>query len=223
MEVSFSPLVGIAGAAVLGGAIGIQRQAASKPAGFRTHLIVAAAAATFTAIGAHLNDTRIPSYIVVGIGFLGSGAIVREGATPQGLTTAASIWMVAAIGMAMGYANSFGVMLALLATILTLFALMLSDSDVLRVFGIPRKATIRVIYVSRQTSIGEIAQMFRSARIPFEASDLLSIQSEGGEQIAELSFVIQIPRKGDLNAIVREVAALSGVRKVEAREPIFAH
>jgi putative Mg2+ transporter-C (MgtC) family protein len=219
VEFTFSPLIGIAGAAVLGGAIGVQRQAAAKPAGFRTHLLVAAASAAFTAIGAHLHDTRIPSYIVVGIGFLGSGAIVRQGASTHGLTTAASIWMVAAIGLAMGYSNSFGLEIALVATIITLLALMLSDNSLMNVFRIPRKAKLRIMCIS--PAISEITRTFREARVPFESSDLLTIQTEGTEQVVDLTYIIEVPRNRDLSEIVREISALSAVRRVEADEPFF--
>lgn len=221
MEQSFSPLLGIAGAAVLGGAIGIQRMAAAKPAGFRTHLIVAAASAAFTAMGAHLHDTRIPSYVVVGIGFLGAGAIVRQGSTPHGLTTAASIWMVAAIGLAMGYATSFGVQVALVATLLTLTALILSDTEIIRMFRIPRKATMRITCVSPEISMGQITQAFRDAQVRFESSDIVSIQIEGENQIVELEYLIQMPSKRDISGLTREIGALSGVRRVEANEPFF--
>ena len=222
MDFSFSPLVGIAGAAVLGGAIGIQRQAAAKPAGFRTHLLVATASAAFTAMGAHLHDTRIPSYVVVGIGFLGSGAIVRQGATPHGLTTAASIWMAAAVGLVMGYADSFSLSLALLATLITLLALSLSDNQLLRIFGIHRKATMRITIVSPRNSIAEITQAFHDASVRFESSDIVSIETEGAEEIEQLVYVLDLPSGRDLSGIVREIGTLSGVRKVECLEPLSA-
>ncbi len=221
MDVTFSPLIGIAGAAVLGGAIGIQRQAAAKPAGFRTHLLVAAASAAFTAMGAHLHDTRIPSYVVVGIGFLGAGAIVRQGTTPHGLTTAASIWMAAAVGLVMGYSNTFGLYVGLLATAITLAALTLSDNDLMRIFRIPRKATLRITCASPQISLARVTQAFREARVRFESSDIVSIQTEGADEIVQLVYLIDLPRRRDLSAIVREISALGGVRKVEANEPFF--
>jgi putative Mg2+ transporter-C (MgtC) family protein len=221
VEFTFSPLVGIAGAAVLGGVIGIQRQAAAKPAGFRTHLLVATASAAFTAMGAHLHDTRIPSYVVVGIGFLGSGAIVRQGATPHGLTTAASIWMAAAIGLVMGYANSFGLLVGLLATAITIIALVLSDSELLRLFRIHTKATIRVTCVSPRISAGEITQTFRDAHIGFETSDIVSIESDGSEAVVQIVYLLDVPSGRDLSGIVREIGSLAGVRRVEANQPFF--
>ncbi len=94
-------------AAALGSAIGYQRAAAHKPAGVRTHSLIAIGAALFTVAAPlafpNADPTRIAAGIVTGIGFLGAGAIIRrEGGLVGGLTTAASIWVVAALGMAAG-------------------------------------------------------------------------------------------------------------------------
>jgi putative Mg2+ transporter-C (MgtC) family protein len=221
VEFSFSPLLGIAIAAVLGGAVGIQRQAAAKPAGFRTHLLVATASAAFTAMGAHLHDTRIPSYVVVGIGFLGAGAITRQTTTAHGLTTAASIWMAAAIGLALGYSNSFGLYVGLLITAITIVALILSDKDLLRLFRIAQKATVNVTTIVPHTAAQEIAETFSAAHARVESSRILSLTNEGAEGVAELVFLLELPPGANLNAIVRDVGALGSVRKVECSEPFF--
>jgi putative Mg2+ transporter-C (MgtC) family protein len=95
--------VSLAGA--LGALIGWQREKAHKPAGLRTHILIAMGAALFTAISVNVaGDTtmRIAAGVVAGIGFLGAGAIVHRSHAIEGLTTAASIWVVAAIGMACG-------------------------------------------------------------------------------------------------------------------------
>jgi putative Mg2+ transporter-C (MgtC) family protein len=93
-------------AAALGGVIGFQRERLDKPAGFRTHILISAGAALFTVvsiIGFETGDTaRVAAGIVAGIGFLGAGSIIRRGNHIEGLTTAATIWAVAGIGMAAG-------------------------------------------------------------------------------------------------------------------------
>lgn len=92
-------------AAVLGAAIGLERELGAQPAGLRTHMLVSLGAALFTLSGTNLigtEPTRIAAQVVTGIGFLGGGAILREGATIRGLTTAASLWVTAAIGLAVG-------------------------------------------------------------------------------------------------------------------------
>ena len=103
-------------AGVLGGAIGAEREIREREAGLRTHMLVAVGAALFTIVSAYawsdfqfstregitFDPTRIAAQVVTGIGFLGAGAIIRQGLSIRGLTTAASLWVVAAIGMASG-------------------------------------------------------------------------------------------------------------------------
>lgn len=102
-------------AAVLGGVIGMERELSDHPAGLRTHIALALGAALFGVLSGYgfrgfnasrtvtnyqVDPTRVASQIVVGIGFLGGGAILKEGVHVRGLTTAASLWVTAAIGLA---------------------------------------------------------------------------------------------------------------------------
>jgi putative Mg2+ transporter-C (MgtC) family protein len=93
-------------AALFGSAVGYERRSADKPAGLRTLSLVALGSALFTIISAFGFDTadqsRVAAQIVTGVGFLGAGTILRSGVTISGLTTAATIWATAAIGMAVG-------------------------------------------------------------------------------------------------------------------------
>ena len=95
-------------ALLLGAAIGWERELQRMPAGFRTHALVSLGSAIFTIVSAYaftgpLSDpTRIAAQVVSGVGFLGGGAILHYGGTVRGLTTAASLWAVAAVGMAAG-------------------------------------------------------------------------------------------------------------------------
>jgi putative Mg2+ transporter-C (MgtC) family protein len=110
-------LVRILVAAALGGVVGIERQLKDQPAGFRTHILVALGACLFTVVGTfgfqaytggtdthriQADLTRVASQVVVGIGFIGGGTILRHGGNVRGLTTAASLWVTAAIGVAVG-------------------------------------------------------------------------------------------------------------------------
>jgi putative Mg2+ transporter-C (MgtC) family protein len=121
-------------AAALGAAIGVEREVREREAGIRTHLLVSLGSCLFTIVSAYgfhdflisgtnivrADPTRIAAQIVTGIGFLGAGAIIREGLSVRGLTTAASLWVVAAIGMASGAGYYWP---AVAGTLLTLFAL----------------------------------------------------------------------------------------------------
>ena len=101
----------------LGGAVGFERELSDQPAGLRTHITVALGAALFGVMSVHgfdayvqlransnyqIDVTRVASQVVVGVGFLGAGAILKEGLSIRGLTTAASLWATAAIGLAVG-------------------------------------------------------------------------------------------------------------------------
>ncbi|MCJ7777192.1 MAG: MgtC/SapB family protein [Sedimentisphaerales bacterium] len=112
-------------AVVLGGVIGLERQLSGKPAGLRTNIMICLGSAVFTIISEHMakpgdSVTRIASQIVTGVGFLGAGAIIRERGGIHGLTTAATIWLVASIGMACG-AGFYS--LAVISTIIAIIVL----------------------------------------------------------------------------------------------------
>lgn len=121
-------------ACALGAAIGFEREIRDREAGIRTHLLVSLGSALFTIVSAYgfhaflasgdnivrTDPTRIAAQIVTGIGFLGAGAIIREGLSIRGLTTAATLWVVAAIGMACGAGYYWP---AAAATVLTILAL----------------------------------------------------------------------------------------------------
>lgn len=115
-------------AAVLGIILGLERQRSNKDAGLRTYALVAAGSALFTVLSIEGFDgadtSRVAAQIVTGIGFLGAGLIFRQGANLQGLTTAAGLWSVAAIGMAAG-TGLWG--LAMVVALIILLVLKVSD------------------------------------------------------------------------------------------------
>jgi len=121
-------------AAALGGAIGMERELRERQAGLRTHLVVCLGSALFTLVSAYgfreflvsggslvrTDPTRIAAQIVSGIGFLGAGAIIRQGLSVRGLTTAATLWLVAAIGMATGAGYYSAALFTTVGALLTL-------------------------------------------------------------------------------------------------------
>lgn len=128
-------LIRLVVASALGGVVGIERELRDQPAGFRTHMLVALGACLFTLVGAfgfqdltggqpvaavNADVTRVASQIVVGIGFLGGGTILRHGATVRGLTTAASLWVTAAVGLAVGMGFYLGATATALLAVIAL-------------------------------------------------------------------------------------------------------
>jgi putative Mg2+ transporter-C (MgtC) family protein len=121
-------LLRLALAAALGGAVGLEREFRHKPAGLRTNMLIALGAALFSILSVELgagagSPDRIAAQVVTGIGFLGAGAILRSGENVHGLTTAATIWVNAAIGMAAGL-GSYTVATIAAAVTLGVLALM---------------------------------------------------------------------------------------------------
>jgi putative Mg2+ transporter-C (MgtC) family protein len=125
-------------AVLLAGAVGVEREVSGQPAGLRTHITVGIGAALFGLLSVHgfdayvaprndnnyqIDVSRVASQVVVGIGFLGAGAILKEGASIRGLTTAASLWATAAVGLAAGLGNYFAATAATVGLIIALVAL----------------------------------------------------------------------------------------------------
>ena len=122
-------------AVALAGAIGVEREISGQPAGLRTHITLGLGAALFGILSVHgfdayvagrntnnyqIDVSRVASQVVVGVGFLGAGAILKEGASIRGLTTAASLWATAAIGLACGLGSYFAATAAAVALLLSL-------------------------------------------------------------------------------------------------------
>ena len=109
MPVELTMVIRILVATGMGAAIGYEREKAGKPAGLRTHMLIAVGSALFTVVsiygfGNFADISRVAAGVVAGIGFIGAGAIIHRGAGDivEGITTAATIWAVAAIGLAAG-------------------------------------------------------------------------------------------------------------------------
>lgn len=125
-ELALSDALRIILAMLAGGLIGLEREFRDKSAGFRTLIFIGSGAALFTVLSRNIGETedpaRIAANIVTGIGFLGAGAILRDGMRLAGLTTAATIWLTAAIGMTFGAGEFlFGAIITLLALVVLWF------------------------------------------------------------------------------------------------------
>ncbi len=119
-------------AAGFGMVIGVEREIREQAAGLRTHILVCVGSCLFTIVGATgfqsgagapVDPSRVAAQIVTGVGFLGAGAILREGVSVRGLTTAASLWVVAAVGMAVGIGMYWASGVAVFVAIVSLWLL----------------------------------------------------------------------------------------------------
>ena len=131
-------------AAGLGAAIGLERELRQKSAGLRTNILIATGSALFTLLSAGLANagadvTRISAQIVTGIGFLGAGAILRTRDRVHGLTTAATVWVNAAVGMAAGGGEYHAALITTAVTVAVLIVLSPIEAALdRRLFGVPR-------------------------------------------------------------------------------------
>ena len=214
-------LLRLLAAALLGGAIGFERELRDHEAGFRTHLIVSLGACVFTLISAYawtdwtfstekglvFDPTRIAAQIVTGIGFLGAGAIIVRGINVRGLTTAATLWVCAAIGMAAGtgyYVVGFA------ATVMVLVSLgplrVVSKKMVSRMR--PEEATLAI----NLSPDGVAATVL--ARIE-ELGGAIDSAEFGDERT--LDVTLRASRRAESARIAEQVSALEDVERLQWR------
>lgn len=150
-------------ACVFGGLIGIERERLRHPAGFRTHIIVCVSATLVMLCNiyifeeykaySNIDPGRLGAQVISGIGFLGAGTILKEGITVKGLTTAASLWSVACIGIATGLGFYTG---SVIATLLVLITLIVFSKFESRMYGSRKSAMLRIKTSDRPGQIGKI-------------------------------------------------------------------
>jgi putative Mg2+ transporter-C (MgtC) family protein len=200
-------------AVVLGGIVGIEREALEKPAGFRTHILVTLGAAAFTLVSRYgfvetgADPARVASNIVVGIGFIGAGTIWRHGAGVAGLTTAASLWTVAAIGMAAGSGFYSG---ALLATALVVVVLHLfTRVERLLPHRLSGAGVLTMTTVDRPGQLGKIGSILGRHHASIEGVQM----TERVDGRVNLQLTVRLAKAGDREQVLVAVAETEGVEQ----------
>jgi putative Mg2+ transporter-C (MgtC) family protein len=174
---------------VLAFAIGLEREIHGRPAGIRTHMLVALGAMMFSEVGRSFggDPARVAAQVVTGVGFLGAGTIMRMGGEVKGLTTAASVWATAAIGMAVSSGGVFAIV-AVAATVLVLLTLALVDDLQRRIVREPKQDILRLRTTSK-ACLPAIIDYLHEAGVNVRSSE---IHSDEGEY--EMVFEVE-PRK----------------------------
>jgi putative Mg2+ transporter-C (MgtC) family protein len=214
-------LLRLALAAVLGGVLGLERELREREAGLRTHLLVSVGSALFTIVSAYgfheflasgdpvvrADPARIAAQIVTGIGFLGAGAIIRQGLSIRGLTTAATLWVVAAIGLAAG-AGYYSA--AVITTLLALFSLW------------PLRIAAHIFTSRFRTETGRLLAQLPAGTGPGEL--ITEIERLGGRlQALEISHEadrrtvlldVTLPPRADAPRIIARLAELDDVLEI---------
>jgi putative Mg2+ transporter-C (MgtC) family protein len=201
-------------AAVLGGAIGAERELNDQAAGLRTHMLLTIGACLFTVISAYgfrrgvgTDPSRLAAQIVTGIGFLGGGAIVRHGLTVKGLTTAASIWATASVGVAVGagdYVLGVGGAVLVVGTLVGLRRV----SATLQRWGVSREEF--VIATRPGFDVEQIVQVLRRERV-----ELRGLDREAGGDEDRVVLVVKLRPRYRPDQLLDVLGRLDGVRQVE--------
>lgn len=197
-------------ASILGGLIGLERESTNRPAGFRTHILVTIGSALIMLVSIDMgkyggDPSRIAAQVISGIGFLGAGTILRTGNNIEGLTTAASLWVCAGIGIATGSGYYLG---AIMTTAIVLF--FLKNSKYFE--RVLLKTTFKVFEVVGETRpgfIGDIGTLFGKHHITIKD---ISIMALGEEE--ELNFTVKLPHNVDLDKVLYDISIIEGVKRI---------
>lgn len=211
-------------AAFLGGLVGLEREAAHRPAGLRTHLLVCVGAALIMQVSMYMYELalstgqgtadpgRISAQVVSGIGFLGAGTIMREGIAIRGLTTAASLWVVAGVGLAVGADMYLEAILVGLMVVATLRLL----SRVEARFLLKRhRHTLTVRVADTPEPLGSLAASIERHGGSINNIDLKSGPAPG---TVDLTFCLELPSHTVPAQLLAELMRQHGVTAVARAE-----
>lgn len=207
---------------LLGGIIGFERQSHGRAAGFRTQLLVCVACVLIMIISEgyylqtamnpqymRIDPTRIAAGAMTGVGFLGAGVILKSGLSVQGLTTAACIWIVSAIGLAVGAGQYVAAVAGFVITFVSLWLLRILESQM------PRLTYRYITLVTDET--GDEA----SVTHPFEEKGfrIVKMDYELALREKEMTFKFTVTTKHDapIKEVIREVSGLNSVKRLEIR------
>lgn len=209
--------------AIIGGLIGMEREISNRPAGLRTHILVTLGSTLimlvsidgFYILGEGIlsgDPSRLAAQVVSGIGFLGAGTIMRTGNNIMGLTTAASLWVSAGIGLAIGSGYYLGAIVTAIVVLLTLMSLGVLEKKSLR----KKYKQIEIVGLNRPGLIGRIGTFF--AKYDISIKDIKIINNEfqcaDDEGVMRIHFTIKIPSNFDRESFNMEIYQLPGIISV---------
>jgi putative Mg2+ transporter-C (MgtC) family protein len=213
-----STMLRLAVAVVLGGIIGLERELRHKPAGLRTNIFICFGAAMFTVLSDQLasgfggDHTRIAAQIIPGIGFIGAGSILHARGSLTGLTTAATLFVVASVGMATGGGLYIT---AVFASVVILVALVVLGHLERGLALKQRRFTYEVTGKDTDGVLNELSRILDSDELPME--DMTAVTADG---ISRVVFSVKCgkPEREQLNIHLHESSQFSGVRAVGSTE-----
>jgi len=204
---------------VAGGLVGLEREWSNRAAGFRTHILVCVGATAimllsiygFTAfaneVNVRMDPARLAAQVISGIGFLGAGAIMRNGFTISGLTTAASLWVVAAIGLCVGAGFYF---VSLLTTFVVLFSLFLLNRWEKKFFNVKRRRRLEMKLSCRAGQVSEVVHLMEARGVVIDdlSAEQKEIVSDGNnaDSVVQLHFTLKVESENMLIMLVDDLS-----------------
>ncbi|TDX51886.1 MgtC/SapB family protein [Orenia marismortui] len=209
-------------ACILGGAIGFERERNSRPAGFRTNILVSLGSTIAMIVSIKLflefkasqsvDPGRIAAQVISGVGFLGAGTIIREGFSVKGLTTSAGLWAIAGIGLALGAGFYLSAITTAILVILTLTLLSKVEKTI---SNIHKKYLIRIKAFDQPGSLGKVGSILGENNIIIKD---ISIEHCYNEPNIYVNFRVKKPRHIEVNSMFALLAGISGIIEVQIKE-----
>ncbi len=206
-------------ACILGGLIGLERESLNRPAGFRTYTLVCVGSALAMVVSLDMyyqyyrnvnaDPGRIAAQVVSGIGFLGAGTIMKEGATVRGLTTAAGLWVVACIGLAVGAGMYLP---AIVTTILILFVLIYFIKFEQQFTGMRLYKGLVMVVDDQPGQVGIIGSILGDMGVLIKEIDLNRLDSE--DQL-EVELLLQLPGEISIAEVIEKLSTVSGLHHID--------
>ena len=204
---------------LLGGLIGIEREITHHWAGLRTHILVCLGATLFmfmtdfqyinpqSGVNINIDATRLAAGVITGIGFLGAGVIFKEGANVKGLTTAASIWVTAAVGLLVGVAMYDLAVIATICIMIVLYSDMFIERFLIREH---RLWSLNLMIYDKPKSRSEVESMIKSKKIEIHLKDF-----KRKENLLTLVYMVTLPKNYQKESLTRGLLTNQDILGVE--------
>lgn len=203
-------------AVVVGGLVGYERETHGRPAGLRTHILVCLGSALFTITsiqmaGIRYDPGRIAAQIVSGIGFLGAGTIIRQGSVVRGLTTAASLWTVAAIGIAVGIGRDNMAFIAVIASVVVFATLSTINRFEHKLIA---RRVYRDLIISLHGGRGSISTLLGA--LSEQEVDVVGVETEEAEHagVTVFRFHLRLPTSRSMSQVNENISLLPQVESL---------